>query len=391
MKKISALLLAGLLFTASCSSNTNVPVTTNVSTANNAITTQNINVGKVPHGIGYTAGFVYNSNIGDKTVSVIDTKTDKVVKTVNFEGTPGYVKAFHDGKYIIITDTEKNKINIIDPSQDHKIIQQIDLSSTPDKILISEDDLKVFVSLPNQAKLAQLNFTDRTKAPEIKYLNTGNVLADEEHRALALDKEWLLIPNSADNDVSLLNIEKNTIKPLKDGNNPGTVGIGSIDGQPKVAIIGNKASNTITLFDIDSDNKTTLSDVGNSPTETLVIPQLKRAFITMAGSNEVSVIDYSSKKLVAKVPTGKRPVHIYLAPDLESFATKHEGHEHSYQIWVGNDDGASVTVFDGKTLEVKANINTDKGHHKMSFSQDKAYVSNISANNITVINRKDIK
>lgn len=396
MKKTLSILLISA-FLVSCSNQvTGVSSTgnTTTSTQNKDIKVKNISVGKTPHGIGYAQGFVFNSNIADNTISVIDAKTDSVVKTITIEGgTPGYIKAFHDGKNILFTDTKQNKINILDPMQDHKIISSINVSSTPDKIVISEDDSKAFISLPTEAKIIQLNITDRTKIPELKVIDAGNMLPKEEHRSIDLKKGWIITPNTADNNVSLINTDKGINKTLKDGNSPATVNIGLINDEAKVAIVGNKASNTVTIFDLDSDGKTTINDVGNSPTDSLVIPELKRVFITMSGSNEVAVIDYENKKLVGKVSTGKRPVHIYLAPELQdsTMSVKHEEGVSSNQIWVGNDDGASVTVFDASTLKVISTIATGEGHHKMSFSGDKAYVSNIKANNVSVIERKQLK
>jgi len=58
---------------------------------------------------------------------------------------------------------------------------------------------------------------------------------------------------------------------------------------------------------------------------------------------------------------------------------------------VGNDNSASVTVLDGKTLRVKATVATGEGHHKMAFWGTKAYISNIKSNTVAVIDRTQIK
>jgi DNA-binding beta-propeller fold protein YncE len=318
-----------------------------------------------------------------------------VVKTINFnDGTPGYVKAFHDEKYVLVTDTKKGTLNVLDPAHDHTIVQTIPVGAAPDKVRISEDDKQVVVSLVGEPRVVMFTFgDDRTQAPQRKDFQVG--VASGEHRDAAFDEGWIIAPNNGDNNVSLINLATGAAQTVTGGNNPGPVGIGT-DGETAVtAIVGNAASNTISFFELPGGTATTLSDgVGLSPQDMVVDPDLHRAYLTMAGSNEVAVVDYIAKKLVGKVPVGNRPVHIYMAPVMPSAApyrVKHDAAVLSHEIWVGNDAGASVTIFDGDSLRVKATVATDAGHHKMAFSGTKGYVSNITANNVSVIDRTQIK
>lgn len=346
-----------------------------------------IPVGKGPHGMWAASGFVYNSDTGENRMSVIDPATDTVVATIPFpDGTPGYVKPFNDGKHVLVTDTKKGELVVIDPAQGHKIVQTIPVGSGPDKIRVAEDDKQVIVTLTNESKAVLLTFdADRTKAPARKDFAVGSVAGGEfKHRDAAFAGGWVVNPNSGENNVSLIEVGTGAVTTVSGGNNPAPVAIGMSGGKATVAIVGNAASNTISFFDLPGGAATTISDVGLSPSNSEVDSPLGRAFITMAGSNEVAVLDYVGKKLVGKVAVGKRPVHIYLAPPMPGTAVSHE-------VFVGNDDGESVTVFDAETLRVKATVMTDKGHHKMAFVGTKAYISNIAANNVSVIDRTQLK
>lgn len=375
-------LLGTIMFISNCtnsitSSNNQVNLT---STESSLKVLKTISVGKTPHGMGQCQGFIYNSNIGDKTISIIDSKTDEVVKTITLlnDGVPGYAKAFHDDKNILVTDTKNGDLLVIDPLQEHKIIQTISVGKSPDKIRISEDDKTVYISLARENKVVSFTFEDdRTKTPIKKEFKVGNMTEKSEHRDLDILDDFLITTNIGDNDVSLVNISTGVEKKLKDGNEPNVVNLAKIDNKTSVAIVGNKASNTVTIFDINSDNKTVLSDVGLSPSESVVIDSLNTIFITMSGSNELIAIDYKTKKIIDKIKTKSRPVHVYSVK-------KKDG---SHELWVGNDAGASVTVINPKTLKVIADIETGKGHHKMAFTNTKSYVSNITDNTITVINR----
>lgn len=386
MKKLKIMTLLSSIVLCSCNTNVNVLNQDQNIKSNNQKTfkfIKNISVGKSPHGMWQSEGFIYNSNIGDKTISVIDTKSDQIIKTINIpdNGVPGYIKSFHNDKNVLVTDTKNKLLLVIDPLQDHSIIQKISLNSMPDKIRVSDDDKNVLVSVTDDSKIINLVFdTDKSKSPEMKEFKVGKMPDNSEHRDLNIFKEWVITPNVADNNVSLININTNTEKILKDGNEPSVVNIGSINDKAAIAIVGNKASNTITLFDIDSDNKSTLNNVGLTPTDSVVISKLNRVFITMSGSDEVVAIDYKNKKVIDKIKTKSRPVHIY------SVKLK----DGSDELWVGNDRGASVTVINPDTLKVKANVDTGNGHHKMAFTNDKAYISNITDDTISVINRDNL-
>lgn len=358
-----------------------------------------IAVGKTPHGMTAAGGFVYNSNQGSASISVIDPATDTVVKEIPVpDGKPGYIKAFHDGKHAIAIDTAKGNLLIIDPAKNHEVIQTIAVGKGPDKVVIDEDDKNVLVSLTEESKAILLAFeADRSKPPARKEMTVGSVApATNKHRAIDFKHGWAIAPNSGENNVSLLNVGANTADLVSGGNGPGPVGIGTASEQAVVAIVGNVASNTLTLFSLPSfQSSVTLSDVGLSPTEMTFDSQLRRAFVSMAGSNEVAVVDYIGRKLVGRVPAGKRPVHIFMPPPVTAAArysvANDDSPQLSHEIWVGNDDGASVTVFDGESLRVKATLMTGNGHHKMAFVGNKAYVSNIADNTVSVIDRGQIK
>jgi YVTN family beta-propeller protein len=357
-----------------------------------------ITVGKTPHGMTAANGFIYNSNQGAASISVIDPATDTVVKEIPVaDGTPGYTKAFHDGKHVLTLDRKNGNLLVIDPAKDHQVIQTISVGLGPDRVLIDEDDKTVMVALTDESKLVQFTFdADRAKVPARKDLAVGSVApAQSKHRSIDFKHGWAMSPNSGENNISLVNLSAGTTQTVMAGNSPGPVGIGTAAEQAVAALVGNAASNTISLFDLPSYEQTTLSDVGLSPTEMTFDAQLRRAYVTMAGSNDVAVIDYVGKKLIGRVPAGKRPVHIFMAPPMPSAAAYHVAADGtqalSHEIWVGNDDGGSVTVFDGDTLRVKATIMTGNGHHKMAFVGTKAYVSNLIDGTVSVVDRTAIK
>lgn len=386
--------LASMVGCQNPGSNQQTPVPPATLTAQAA---KQITVGATPHGMTSANGFVYNSNQGAASISVIDPATETVLKEIPVpNGTPGYTKAFHDGKHILTLDAKQGNLLVIDTTK-HEVVQTIAVGKGPDKVVIDEEDKTVLVSLTDESKAVLLTFdADRTKAPARKEFAVGPVAAAQfKHRSIAYNHDWAVVPNSGENNVTIINVRTGASQNVMDGNSPGPVGIGSASEQAVAALVGNVASNTLTIFALPSFEKTTLSDVGLAPTEMIFDAQLKRGYVTMSGSNDVAVIDYVGKKVVGRVPVGKRPVHIFMAPPMPTaskFTVANDDSETlSHEIWVGNDDGESVSIFDGETLRVKATIMTGKGHHKMAFVGTKAFVSNMNDNNVSVIDRTTIQ
>ncbi|MBC7545344.1 MAG: YncE family protein, partial [Candidatus Sericytochromatia bacterium] len=209
-----------------------------------------------------------------------------------------------------------------------------------------------------------------------------------KHRDIAFEADYVLIPNTGENNLTLINTATGDQRTIAAGNTPSVVDIAETGGG-LLAVIGNAASNTITLANLPTGNVTTVAG-GQTPTDMTIRADGKVAFITNAGSNDVSVIDLLDRKEIARIPVGKRPVHIYQTPPA-SLSTKHTAGDAKNQIWVLNDDGDSVTVIAGDTYKVLATIAVGKGHHKCAFSPTRAYVTNITSGDVSVIDRTSVK
>lgn len=346
-----------------------------------------IPVGKAPHGAAFSQGFVYVGNTGSGTISVIDTTTDTKATDLQVGGVPSYTKATHDGNYVANVDTT-GTVRFIDPAGGkHTIVQTLAVGGNLDKLLFSEDGKQVVVTMPGGNLLPVFTFAgDYTTAPARKDITIGNQV--DGHRGLAMQSGYALVPNILDNTVSLANLVTGSTRTISAGNNPAVVALANPDSG-LTAIIGNSASNTISLTSVNGGDVTTIAG-GTTPTDVVVRGDGKVAFITNAGSNDVSVVDVTAGKELTRIPVGKRPVHVYQAPVVTPMAVQHE-EGIGGNVLVMNDDGDSVTVIDPTTFAVKATVAVGKGHHKCAFSATKAYVTNITSNDCSVIDLTAIK
>ncbi|MBC7546061.1 MAG: YncE family protein [Candidatus Sericytochromatia bacterium] len=247
------------------------------------------------------------------------------------------------------------------------------------------------VSLTGESALPLFRFGPSfATAPTSNRFAVGTTAGGEfKHRDIAYEGGFVLSPNTGENNLSLINVATGEQRTLTAGNNPAVVDL-AITDSGLVAAIGNAASNTITLTSIPGNQTTTFAG-GQTPTDVVVRADGKVAFMTNAGSNDVSVIDIDivNRKEITRVPVGKRPVHIHQTP--ATLSVKHTAGDAKNQIWVMNDDGDSVTVIAGDTYQVLATIAIRKGHHKCAFSPTKAYISNITSNDVSVVDRTAVK
>jgi YVTN family beta-propeller protein len=351
-----------------------------------------VKVGSSPRAIASSSGFIYVASPDEGTISVIDSGNDEVVKTISIAGgSPAYLKAFHDQKTILALDTKQGALLVFDPAGGHKLLQTVSLGKTPDNIEIADDDKTVFVSFTDEngdksGKVSALTFeADRTISPARKEFDTGTTFKGMEPRTIAFGNNWLAVPDNAANNVSLFNLVTGAEKKLQAGSETATINIvkNSAAGS---AIIGNRNSNTVTVFDLNSDSQKTIGGVGLNPSDSAVQESRSRAFITMAGSGEVAVIDYAGIALLKKITVGENPERIYqtagLKEKVNDFWTGDE-------FWVSN-TGGSVSVIDPDYLNLKGNIKVGQGHHEIAFSGIKAYITNSADGTVSVVDRSNL-
>ncbi|HEY5974450.1 MAG TPA: cytochrome D1 domain-containing protein [Geobacteraceae bacterium] len=110
----------------------------------------------------------------------------------------------------------------------------------------------------------------------------------------------------------------------------------------------------------------------------------KKIFVTMPKAGQVAVADTESFKLIDNIDAGNNPFRIVLQPD-------------GKYLWVGNDapqgNESGVTVIDVTTLKPVAQMPTGAGHHEIAFSPDSlyAFVTNAGDGTLSVIDTQQLK
>ena len=226
------------------------------------------------HSVAKATTFGYVTNVGDNTVSVIDTASNAVVATISVGGFPDGVATTPDGTHAYVTNAFDSNVSVIDTAT-NKVVATIPVGSSPNGVAITPDGTRAYVT------------------------------------------------NGADNAVSVIDTASNTVVgTIPVGQDPSGVAITS-DGTH--AYVTNQLDDSVSVIDTVS-NKVVATIPG------LIIPigvaitpdgtetfgrddrrQQSLAYVTNSVDNTVSVIDTSSNKVVARIPVGTFPFSMAFA------------------------------------------------------------------------------
>ncbi len=376
-----------------------------------------IKVGDHPHGIALAGGILVNGNTGSGNVSLIDPTTDAVVSTLEFEGgkdhnSPNNTVGTPDGKYAIALDTKANVLRVF-KGETRTEVGTVALPAKPGSLAWADESTAYVTLLPSangtNTGMHTMHATTMGPNDNVVKVSWPNGFEGDVHSAsfplnregmtsftagvLAAGGGFVAVANTPDNSVSFAKAsDPQAVTTLKEGNGPGALGI-STHGGKATLVIANTTSNTVTLYDLEAKATLKTFQVGSTPADMVLRGDGRFAYVTCKGADEVAVIDLTSQALQAQVKIGRNLADRPAKPS-HAFAVAKPGATAAavaQQIWVGGDGDDSVTVLDAETQKVVAVITVGKGMHKMAFTADKAYVSNMLDGTVSVIDRSVIK
>lgn len=200
-------------------------------------------------------GLLYVTTELDKTVTVIDPRTRKIIGAVPTGQEESHMLAIsHDGKRGYTSNVGPGTVSVLDLIN-RKTLAIIPVSKMDQRISISTDDKLVFTS-------------DQTK-PQLAVIDTGT------NRV----KAWVPLPALGYGTA-----------PTPDG---------------RWLLVAVPSANQVAVVDLGTLQVARRIDVGTSPQEILVRPDGKVAYVSCAASNNVAAIDLAEWKLQSLIAAGK--------------------------------------------------------------------------------------
>ncbi len=274
------------------------------------------------------APLAFVMNQGSSSVSVIDTATDQVVRTLQGEGKLGTVNgavANHAGTLLFIVDAKGGTVNVVDIATD-KVRKQIAVGDGPEGIGISPSGNEIAACIEDDNRVTFIDAQKLTVTRRIATLGKN-----PEHCEFSSNGRWLLTSNENSDDIDIIDLRANkSVAVVKTSLHPR--GIAFLPNRD-VAYVAAEGANVVDILDVGK-RKIVRSLTGQlRPAGAIASADGKLVYITNGGAGSVSVIDVASEKSIAEIQVGKRPWNSALTRD-------------GKKLYVPNGRSNSVSVID---------------------------------------------
>jgi YVTN family beta-propeller protein len=246
-----------------------------------------------------TRGYVTNSV--QSTLTVIDTPTNTVDKSIPVGNHPAGVAIAPGGGFVYVTNYVDGTVSVVDTAT-LTVTATVPVGSNPDGVVVTPDGKSVYVThdITGGGMVTVIDTTANTVVASIPV--GGNATAI----AASGDGSRVYVVNRSSHSVSAVDTASRTVVA--------TVGVGAFPHG--IALAGSRAyvtnsqSDSVSVVDLTSMTELQRIPVGSRPISVALLPDGSRAYVTNFGSNTVSIIDTASGTVVGTIGVGDRPVGI---------------------------------------------------------------------------------
>ena len=303
-----------------------------------------IRVGEDPFGIAYDSGNerMYVTNIRDGTVSVIDTTTNTVIKSINVGDRPIDIAYDSGNKRMYVSNNNNNTVSVIDTTTNKVIdtnpntpqIDPIKVGAGPEGIAYDPENELIYVTNRNDGTISVISTTTNRvidtnpNTPQIDPIKVGETI---EGIAYDPGNKRMYVTKIVDDTVSVIDTTTNKvidtkpntpeIDPIKVGDTPDSI---VYDPVNKRMYVTNVVDGTVSVIDtttnkvIDTKPNTPEIDpimVGAGPRGIAYDLVNKIMYVANSRDGTVSLIDTTTNTLVgSQIKVGDRPHYIAYDP-----------------------------------------------------------------------------
>ena len=285
------------------------------------------------------APLAYVPNQKSGTISVIDTGSDTVTKTLSAGNTLGKrlqaIDANAAGTMIYVVDAEHDKLVAIDPASD-SVKQSVAIGDDAEGVRLSPSGAELAVCAEGQHVVLLINA--KTFEIESRIPTQGK---NPEHCEYTPDGKFLLTSNEGSDNLDVIDLaERKSVGVIATSGHPR--GAAFVPGTTHV-YVAQESANVVDVIDLATRKKTQSITTALRTAGVIVSHDGKRIYAANGGAGSVSVIDVATNKSIAEIPVGQRPWNMALTPD-------------GKKLYVANGRSNSVSVIDTGTLKVAKDI-----------------------------------
>ncbi len=258
--------------------------------------------GQSPMGIAASkdGSRVYVANAGSNNISVIDTGANRVVNTIsNFGYSPAELALSKDGLTLYATNPDSDNISVIN-TLSNMVTDYIPAGNNPAGIVVDQNRRKVYVT--NKA----------SNSVSVIDMNTGfvegTITVGFNPTSVAIHQDKLYVANAGSNNISVINIPSHSVaKTIPVSQKPMWLASG-LSGRLYVSGDNNEISFIHTSMGATTGN----ISVGDFPSQMAVDILRRKLYVVNTMSEDISVIDITTKRLRTIIQVGRTPHGIAL-------------------------------------------------------------------------------
>ena len=258
------------------------------------------------------------TNERDGTITVIDTKTDRVVSSINVGGRPRgiHLNAARDRIWVAISypSNESRKDKVAEFDFDGKLISDYEVGTDPENFVLDKNGSRLYIA-NEDAGTASI-----TDVQSNRVIATMPVGLEPEGAAMSPDGRWVYITSETSSTVTVIDTQTGQVaKTFMVGARPREAAFTSDSARAYVTAENGNVISVVNTKD-HSVVKTIELPRGDSaaqlkPKGVVVSADGKRVYVATGRGNSVAVIDGERLTLITLIPVGKRPWGIALTPD----------------------------------------------------------------------------
>ena len=306
-------------------------------------------------------GMLLVTNKGDRTLSIIDSSTNKQVAAVPEEGITGHeVAASADGKLAYVPIFGNSGVG--KPGTDGQLIRVIDVAKReiagtvdfgrgvrPHHPVFCEKTGLLYVTTENENSVSII---DPATLKVIGAIPTG---AEQSHMlAVSKDGKRGYTANVGPGTVSVLDLEgRKLIKTIKVGRMVQRISL-SVDD--KLAFTAEQYDQRLAVIDTARNEVKTSIQLPGTGYGSAATPDGKSLIVALIDLNEVAIIDLATMKVTKTIPVPKSPQAVLVRPD-------------GAVAYVSCDASAQVAVIDLKEQNVSSLIQAGKTADGMAWAK----------------------
>lgn len=251
------------------------------------------------HFAGAATGRIFVTNERGDSVSVIDSATNEVIKTIAIGKRPRGVGISPEGDEVYIAVSGDNVITVLDPNT-LEVLRSFESGDDPETFAVHSNG-NIYISNEEDAKASVFNPRTGERLAEIE------VGIEPEGVAISPDGSRVIVTSESTNMLHLIKVPEHTIdKNILVGARPRAA---TFSHDSKTAYATSEISGEVKKIDVATGTilgKMPLSNDQAKPKDVVLSRDGSRLYVAGGRANRVFVLDADTLEIVKAIPVGKR-------------------------------------------------------------------------------------